>query len=116
MKMPTKEQIEVLPKGWFEDHNEWLEEEHIGQVYFLNDLINRMKEEGFEICRAFYSDGWLSRLSWEVGYLSKKCGAPIQLMLLPVLKLLVRADRLKRNMKFGNTIQVLARKPLQYEN
>ena len=111
VKMPSRDQIEVLPRHWFAKHHAWLEEEHIGQVYMLGDLVKRVKHEGFEICNAFYSDGWLSRLSWELGYLTRKIGPPIQLLFLPVLKFLVQIDRSNSNHSRGNTIQVLARKP-----
>jgi SAM-dependent methyltransferase len=112
VKMPSRQQQTILPDAWFEEHEHWLEEEHIGQVYELEDLKERMQEEGFEISYAAYADGWLARLGWELGYLSKKAGAVVQLAVLPLAKLLVRLDRLipARFLKKGNTIQVIGKK------
>ncbi|MEO0874641.1 MAG: methyltransferase domain-containing protein, partial [Bacteroidota bacterium] len=112
IKIPSREQLTILPEDWFEDHHDWLEDEHIGQVYELNDLEQRMSEEGFTVQYAAYADGWWSRLGWELGYLSHKAGPVLQLLCLPFAKLLVRFDRLVHRRKSGNTIQVIGRKPL----
>ena len=112
IKIPSREQLTILPEDWFEDHHDWLEDEHIGQVYELNDLEQRMSDEGFTIQYAAYADGWWSRLGWELGYLSHKAGPVLQLLCLPFAKLLVRFDRLVHRRKSGNTIQVIGRKPL----
>ncbi len=111
VKMPSKKQIIVLPERWFEDHNQWLDDEHIGQVYELNDLSERMRKEGFVVREAFYADGILSRLAWELAYLSKKAGPVVQLLALPFLKGMVLLDRLILTRNKGNTIQVIAQKP-----
>ncbi len=110
VKMPSKEQITVLPDDWFKEHQEWLDDEHIGQVYELEDLKNRFKEEGFQITYAAYSDGWWSRLGWEIGHLSRKAGAAAQLATLPLAKAMVAIDRKKSHLKKGNTIQVIGQK------
>ena len=112
IKIPSREQLTILPEDWFEDHHDWLEDEHIGQVYELTDLERRMMDEGFTVQYAAYADGWWSRLGWELGYLSHKAGPVLQLICLPFAKLLVRFDRLVHRRKSGNTIQVIGRKPL----
>ncbi len=112
IKIPSREQLTILPEDWFEDHHDWLEDEHIGQVYELNDLEQRMSKEGFIVQYAAYADGWWSRLGWELGYLSHKAGPVLQLLCLPFAKLLVRFDRLVHRRQSGNTIQVIGRKPL----
>lgn len=110
VKMPTKEQFTILPESWFEEHNEWLDHEHLGQVYTLEDLRRRFKREGFDVIYAAYADGPLSRLAWEIGYLAKKGGAALHLLLLPLCKGLVKLDMLAGFRKKGNTIQVIGRK------
>ncbi|MEZ4984193.1 MAG: hypothetical protein R2795_04010 [Saprospiraceae bacterium] len=35
-----------MPEDWFEDHHQF-GDEHIGQVYELEDLAARMREAGF---------------------------------------------------------------------
>lgn len=111
VKIPSREQHTILPEAWFEDHHDWLEDEHIGQVYELEDLRQRMTAEGFDVTYACYADGWWSRLGWELGYLSHKAGSVPQLLCLPIAKLFVRIDRLIGSRSKGNTIQVIGRKP-----
>lgn len=111
VKIPSKEQLTILPENWFEDHHEWLEDEHIGQVYELEDLKKRMHKEGFEVIYAAYADGWWSRMGWELGYLSHKAGAVLQLICLPLAKAMVKLDRMIHSKKSGNTIQVIGQKP-----
>jgi SAM-dependent methyltransferase len=108
VKMPAKVQRTILPDSWFEDHNEWLEGAHIGQVLTLEDLVQKFKEAGFRIVHASYSDGWLSRLAWELGYLTSKGGAIPKLLALPFCKFLNIIDRMTfRSKKHGNAIQVI---------
>lgn len=110
VKIPSRDQLTILPEDWFEDHHDWLEDEHIGQVYELEDLKARMEREGFAVVYATYADGWWSRLGWELGYLSHKAGPVIQLLFLPLAKLMVRFDRLIHRRRRGNTIQVIGQK------
>lgn len=111
VKIPNRKQSTLLPEAWFEEHHDWLEEEHIGQVYDLDGLKQRFTEEGFEVVFGSYSDGLLSRLAWELAYLGKKAGTITQLITLPVAKALIHLDRLFHNGKQGNAIQVIGKKP-----
>lgn len=111
VKIPTDKQLTILPEDWFEDHHDWLEDEHIGQIYDLEGLKSRFIREGFDIVHAAYGDGWLSRLAWEIGYLSHKAGSVLQLLCLPFAKLLVLLGRALDSKKRGNTIQVIGQKP-----
>ena len=114
IKMPSKKQSTLLPARLFEEHAEWLEDEHIGQIYELEDLKNRMQSAGFEIVDAFYADGPLARLGWEISYLAKKISLILHLLLLPFTKILVRIDQLNPKRKKGNTIQVIGKKIKSY--
>jgi len=112
VKIPNIKQHTLLPESLFEDHQEWLDHEHVGQVYDLEGLKQRFIEEGFTIEHASYTDGMLSRIGWEIGFLSKKGGSIVQLLCLPLCKALVHLDRFlyfPRNT--GNAIQVIGRKP-----
>lgn len=111
IKIPSRDQLTILPEDWFEDHHDWLEDEHIGQVYELDDLKARFQKEGFELAYATYADGWWSRLGWELGYLSHKAGPVLQLLVLPLAKAMVWLDRIVHRGQSGNTIQVIGRKP-----
>jgi len=110
VKMPNISQKTIMPEGWFEEHQDWLEDEHIGQVYDLRNLEARFKMEGFEIVHSSYSDGWLSRLGWELAYLGKKAGFIGQATSLMTAKLLVKIDRLIHRNNWGNAIQVIGKK------
>ncbi len=110
VKMPNIQQFTIMPENWFEEHNEWLEHEHVGQIYNLEDLSRRFEQEGFEVIHAAYADGPISRLAWEIGYLAKKGGAALHLLLLPLCKGLVKLDVLLGSRNRGNTIQVIGRK------
>jgi len=112
VKMPSKAQSIIAPESWFGDHKVWLDDEHIGQVYELEDLEARFQKEGYEIAYASYSDGWFARLGWELSYFGHKLGAVFQLALLPLAKLLVRIDHMRSARTKGNAIQVIGRKPL----
>ena len=108
VKMPNVKQHTIMPEKYFAEHNRWLEEEHVGQVYSLDDLKRRFLQEGFKIVFAAKTDGWKARLAWEVAYFSKKISPLLQLAVLPICKALVWLDNLgsqqKRN---GNAITVI---------
>ncbi|MFY0594622.1 SAM-dependent methyltransferase [Roseivirga sp.] len=112
VKIPSKIQRTIFPERLFEEHHEWLEDEHIGQVYELEGLSQRFKDEGFNVIHASYSDGWLSRLGWETAYLGKKIGILGQLITLPLAKIMIHLDRIIHHNKWGNAIQVIGQKPL----
>ncbi|NVK84612.1 MAG: class I SAM-dependent methyltransferase [Cytophagia bacterium] len=107
VKMPYITQRTILPERLFEDHQEWLEDEHIGQVYNLFSLKTRFIKEGFKVVYASYSDGWYSRLAWEIAYLGKKMGVVGQLITLPIAKMLIHFDRAFHINTWGNAIQVI---------
>ena len=108
VKIPNIKQITVLPESLFKEHQKWLEDEHVGQIYDLDGLASRFEKEGFTVVHRSYSDGWFSRLGWEIGYLTKKRGRIMQLIFLPLCKLFVRIDRLfEKNKNKGNAIQVI---------
>lgn len=111
VKIPNKTQRTIFPERYFEEHHDWLEDEHIGQVYDLAGLVKRFQSEGFEIEFASWSDGWFSRIAWEIAYLGKKGGLTTQLLTLPIAKTLIHIDRLIHPNKWGNAIQVIGKKP-----
>lgn len=112
VKMPNVKQLTICPDSWFEEHNDWLEEEHIGQVYNLSDLQKRFSQAGFSVIYSSYSDGWISRMAWELSYFTAKGGSVIQLLFLPACKALYYLEyALNRNPTYGNSIQVMGVKP-----
>ena len=111
VKIPNVTQITIFPDSWFEEHNKWVEDEHIGQVYNLDGLVDRFKKAGFTIFHESYSDGWTSRLAWELSYFTAKAGAVTQLLFLPLVKFIYHIEWLTfSSKKNGNAIQVIGRK------
>ncbi len=111
VKIPNLSQRTILPQNLFVEHNKWLDDEHIGQVYDLKGLKERVESEGFEILCARSSDGLLSRAAWEISYLAKKTGLIFHLLFLPLSKFLIHLDRIFFKSENGNAIHVLAQKP-----
>ena len=111
VKIPNIKQRTVLPERFFEDHNKWLEGAHVGQIYDLEKLTKRFEDEGFTIAHSSASDGILSRIAWEVGFLTRKAGPVMQLAFLPMCKGLILLDRFFfKSAADGNAIQVIGRK------
>jgi len=112
VKIPNKVQRTFFDSKHFEEHNQWVDHEHPGQVYFLKDLAARFHKEGFKVVFACQSDGMLARLAWEIAYFMKKGGAITQLAALPFCKLLVKLDLLTHpnGSSNGNAITVIGQK------
>ncbi|WP_373553815.1 cyclopropane-fatty-acyl-phospholipid synthase family protein [Haliscomenobacter sp.] len=111
VKIPNRDQRTIFPAQWFEEHQHWLDEEHVGQVYDLEGLQGRFVREGFDIVLAEATDGLLSRLAWELAWLGKKAGVLLQLPTLLLAKLLIGLDPFFQKPGRGNAIHVLGRKP-----
>ena len=110
VKIPNITQKTIFPDSLFNEHQEWLDKEHIGQVYDLKGLEQRFTDAGFSIYYSSYSDGILSRLGWELAYLGKKAGIITQALSLPIAKLLVNIDQFTHSKKRGNAVQVIGKK------
>ncbi len=117
-KMPAKDHRRILPKSLFKEFDDTLagkNPEHVymahhGQVYTLDDLILRYKQEGFKVIGAFYSDGIIARAGWEFNYLMMRAGSITQLLSLPLSKMLMWIDKISLRRKRGNVIQVIGQK------
>jgi SAM-dependent methyltransferase len=112
VKIPNKVQRTFFDEKHFEEHNVWVDHEHPGQVYFLKDLEARFAKEGFKVVFAEQTDGMLARMAWEIAYFTKKGGALMQLLSLPLCKLLVNLDFIThpRGSDQGNAITVIGQK------
>ena len=112
VKIPNKHQYTIFNEKYFAEHNEWVEHEHPGQVYFLQGLSDRFRKAGFKVVLASQTDGPLARLAWEIAYFTKKGGPISQLIALPFCKLLVNADLLlfPKGTSRGNAITVIGQK------
>lgn len=112
VKIPNKVQRTFFKEKHFAEHNVWVDHEHPGQVYFLKDLEARFWKEGFKVVFAEQTDGLLARLAWEIAYFTKKGGPVLQLLSLPLCKLLVNLDFIThpKGSSQGNAITVIGQK------
>jgi SAM-dependent methyltransferase len=112
VKIPNKRQHTIFNEKYFSEHNQWVAEEHPGQVYFLDDLVKRFEKAGFKVQLAEQTDGPLARLAWEIAYFMKKGGPITQLLSLPFSKLLVNLDLMlnAQGTDKGNAITVIGQK------
>ena len=112
VKIPNKYQHTIFNEKYFAEHNEWVEHEHPGQVYFLDGLADRFRKAGFQIVFAKQTDGPMARLACEIAYFMKKIGPVSQLVTLPLCKLLVNLDLmlLPGGTSKGNAITVIGKK------
>ncbi|MDX2003156.1 MAG: class I SAM-dependent methyltransferase [Chitinophagales bacterium] len=112
VKIPNEVQQTVFNPAYFEDHNEWVEHEHPGQVYTLETLKARFAIEGYKVVFAEQTDGTLARFAWELAYFTKKLGSVFQLLTLPLCKALVNLDLLlhPKGTSKGNAITVIGQK------
>jgi SAM-dependent methyltransferase len=112
VKIPNKYQRTIVNEKYFGEHNKWVEEEHPGQVYFLDGLSKRFEDEGFKVVFTAQTDGVFARAAWEIAYFMKKLGPVSQLIFLPLCKLLVNLDLVlfSKGAKKGNAITVIGQK------
>jgi len=111
VKIPNIRQRTIFPEKWFEEHQHWLEAEHVGQIYDLEGLKARFEREGFRVLLAESTDGIVSRFAWELAWLGKKGGFITQLISLPISKGLIKLDPLFHKGTKGNAIHVVGTKP-----
>ncbi|MCU0400871.1 MAG: class I SAM-dependent methyltransferase [Algoriphagus sp.] len=110
VKIPNKSQRSVLPKAWFRKQNMNTDGEHLGKGYDLEGLKERFMAEGFELVHASYTDGYLSKLAWEISFFGKSKGAFAHLLIVPLAQALVMTDKLVHSGTWGNSLQVIGRK------
>lgn len=84
----------VLPKKWFGEFYEWADDEHVGEMRHLPELIAVMKTIGYEIVFSRTTFTFFGHLAWEIEFLLHRSawGKKINVALMPLYKLLGIAD------------------------
>lgn len=104
---PRKNESRILPKRFFKEFDHWAKEEHVGQMYELEELKNIMISIGFEIVETRETFGFFGSFAWEIDRITDKY-LFFKVILMPLLKLFAHFD-----VKFsrrGNGILILAMK------
>jgi len=104
---PSKNDKRIFPKRFFKEFDDWAEEEHIGEIYDLEELKEIINSVGFEIIKTRETFGFWGNFAWEIdritdGYIFLK------IILMPLLKLFAYFDVMFS--KKGGGILILAKK------
>lgn len=79
-----------LPKSWFGDFYKWADEEHVGEMRRLPELVSLLRETGFSILISRHTFTFFGHIAWEIEFLlhHKTWGKKVNLLLMPVFKML----------------------------
>lgn len=111
IQIPNATQTRLFPDKFFKSHNEWAEDEHIGQTLTLDSLCRTLRDLNCILLVEKHTSGFWGKLSFEikeisVNYLNSKA---LFAVLYPALKLFGYLDTFPKY-KNGNGILVLAQK------
>lgn len=79
----------IFPEKYFSQFREWEKDEHIGEQRLLEEWIDLIEAEGFEIKLSRHTFTLWGRFAWEIEYFLRgnKWGNRINLLLTPVYRL-----------------------------
>ncbi len=105
LHMPGKFQERVFPKRFFREFDNRTKEEHVGEMYTLEELVNIMSSIGFKIFKACETFNFFGKIAWEVDRITDKW-IGLKIFLMPLLKLFAHLDLYLPKRK-GNGILIL---------
>lgn len=111
IQMPSNIEMKpFFPKYFFKELSEWEEEEHIGEVYTLDEMKNILENIGFKIIYTRTDGGFLQAFAWQLGeiLISSKIFVLYGLFL-PILKFLTYVGNLLTDDGKGSLV-ILAQK------
>lgn len=104
-RMPGKH---ILPAMFLKNFHKWEEEEHIGDMYTLEELEAALRQRGFDILLTQHTFGLVGQFAWELDRMTDM-SLLIKVLLMPFLKILAHcAVRLPAG---HGDLMVVARKP-----
>lgn len=109
--MPAKRKphaTSIFPERFFADFNKWVDNEHIGEHYSLDELGQCLEEIGFTILNKEHTFGFLGKFVWELDRVTDNRFS-LKLLLSPFLKTLGFLSTILK-IKDGIGILVLAQK------
>jgi SAM-dependent methyltransferase len=111
LRIPNRVQKRILNAKFTEEHAKWGAIEHVGQHYEMKTLLQDLREIGYTIVDATYTDGLYGRLSFELSEALNyyEISQAIQFALTPLLKILRWLDT-RCSLTEGDGLLVLCRK------
>ncbi len=86
LHMPAKKQVRILPEKFFKNFENWAKEEHIGEMYKLEELNEIVSYIGFEIVESRETFSRFGSFAWEIDRITDK-HIILKILLMPLLKL-----------------------------
>jgi ubiquinone/menaquinone biosynthesis C-methylase UbiE len=111
LQMPSKNgMVPLFPKKYFRSYYEWEEIEHVGEHYYLEELVEILQETGFTVESSRTDGGFLQSVAWQVSeILITNNRIYLAALLMPFLKLLVYIGNLFFDNGKGSLV-ILAKK------
>jgi len=107
LHMPSRIQKRIFPEKFFREFEDWRREEHIGEMYKLEELVGIVTSIGFDVIEARKTFGFWGKFGWEVDRITDKL-LFLKIILMPLLKFLSHLD--VKFSRYGNGILILSRK------
>jgi len=107
LHMPSRVQKRIFPEKLFIEFEDWTREEHIGEMYKLEELVGIITSIGFEVIEARRTFDFLGKFAWEVDRITDRSPF-LKIISMPLLKFLSHLD--VRFSREGNGILILCRK------
>ncbi|MFH1776944.1 MAG: class I SAM-dependent methyltransferase [Candidatus Omnitrophota bacterium] len=107
--MPTKDNQRMFPKRYFEEFDNRMSKEHIGEQYQQKEIIDILKSIGFNILLSKQTMGFYGKIAWEIDRIIDNQKS-IKVLLMPILKILSHFELYAPKIG-GNGILVIGKKP-----
>lgn len=107
LHMPGKSESRIFPEKFFREFDDWAKEEHVGEMYELDEIKETVVSIGFEIVEARETFGLLGSFAWEIDRITDK-HIFLKIILMPLLKLLSHLDA-KCSRKGGGVLVLAVR-------
>lgn len=77
----------IFPEHFFRKFDTWLQEEHIGEQYELEEASDLLRRHGFKIVTQVESFGYIGQIAWELDRITDDA-MPLKIALMPLLRAL----------------------------
>jgi SAM-dependent methyltransferase len=100
----------ILPRRWLQRFISWADDEHIGEMRSLAEMLSVLTNTGFSVMEAQYTFAKPTRLLWEIQQVLIGRSLPIHHALCPLFNLIAMLEFLLPKPSAGN-LRIVARKP-----
>lgn len=91
LHMPSKFQKRIFPERFFREVEDWAKEEHIGEMYKIDELKDIMISIGFELIEARETFVFFGGFAWEIDRITDR-HIFLKIILMPLLKFFAHLD------------------------